>query len=268
MNLKVKNTVNIILITASAFGIYFFVDKPYFADIRAWFNQFISNISVSHILAYLIVGIPLFLAVFWMHGPNRFFDALGLHRSIGKGFLVALIATIPMFLGYPIVFEYHSDITWQDIIIGVVCAGFFEELYFRGFLFGQIYRNTKIGFIPSIFICALLFGSVHLSQSQDPSTLIGIFLMTFAGAFLFAWTYVEWENNLWVPIFLHMLMNLSWSLFSAGDNALGGVYSNVFRFTTIAIVIIGTVVYKLKRGKKLAVNRNTIWMKKKMHQGL
>jgi hypothetical protein len=262
VNQKVKNTVGVILITAIAFGVYFFIDKTYFADIRAWLNTFLHNMSVSHIITYLIVGIPLFLAVFWMHGVSHLFEALGIRRGIAKGFLIALICTIPMFLGYAIVFEFNSGITWQNIIIGAVCAGFFEELYFRGFLFGQIFRNTKIGFIPSIFICALLFGSVHLYQSQDLSTLIGIFLMTFAGAFLFAWTYVEWKNNLWVPIFLHMLMNLSWNLFSAGDNALGGVYSNVFRFATIAIVIIGTVVYKLKRGEKLAVNRNTIWMKK------
>jgi hypothetical protein len=58
-------------------------------------------------------------------------------------------------------------------------------------------------------------------------------------------------------------MNLSWGLFSAGENALGGLYSNVFRIATIALIIILTVVYKRKSNKKFVVNKNTLWMKNK-----
>jgi len=79
---------------------------------------------------------------------------------------------------------------------------------------------------------------------------------------LFAWLYVEWNYNLWVPIFLHMLMNLSWGLFSVSDNAFGGIYSNVFRIATIVLAITLTLFYKKKKRTKLEINKNTIWMKK------
>jgi hypothetical protein len=82
------------------------------------------------------------------------------------------------------------------------------------------------------------------------------------GSLLFAWVYTEWNYNIWAPVFLHMLMNFAWELFSAGDNALGGIYSNVFRVITIALIIFLTIIFKRKQSSKLAVNKPTIWMKK------
>ncbi len=90
---------------------------------------------------------------------------------------------------------------------------------------------------------------------------IGIFLVTFLGGILFAWTYVEWDNNLWVPIFLHKFMNLAWELFDVSDNALGDAYPNVFRTVTIALIIVITIWYKRRNRIPFVVNRGTILMK-------
>ena len=167
-----------------------------------------------------------------------------------------------MLIGYFIIFDYDSSKTWHDVLRGAIIAAFIEELFFRGIFFGQIYRFTEIGFIPSILYGAIIFASFHLYQSQDFLTLIGIFIATFLGAVLFAWAYIEWNNNLWVPIFLHLFMNLFWMLFSAGDNAMGGVYANIFRILTIVLIILLTIVYKKRTGQKLKINRNTLWIKK------
>ncbi|HPR61515.1 MAG TPA: hypothetical protein PLF35_11245, partial [Prolixibacteraceae bacterium] len=67
----------------------------------------------------------------------------------------------------------------------------------------------------------------------------------------FAWLYVEWENNLWVPIFLHIFMNFSWIFFEVGSNALGGVFINIFRAVTIALTILITILYHKKNGLKI-----------------
>jgi hypothetical protein len=56
-------------------------------------------------------------------------------------------------------------------------------------------------------------------------------------------------------------MNLSWMLFEAGDNALGGVWSNVFRVMTIVLVIFFTFRYKFKKGQKWEINKNTLLVK-------
>lgn len=254
-----KKTLKIVIITAISFLIYNFVQETFFTKIGTWINGFIKNKGISHILTYSIVGLPLFLGVFLLQ-KKSFIESLGLNKSIPRGFIFSLICTLPMLIGYAFIFNFNKKITSNDILIGAVSAAFFEELYFRAILFGQIYRYTKLGFIPAVLGGAILFATAHLYQSQELETLIGIFITTFLGAVLFAWAYVEWKNNLWIPIFLHLFMNLFWLLFSAGENALGTFYPNIFRAITISLIIILTIIYKKKKGEKLEVNKNTlIW---------
>ena len=68
------------------------------------------------------------------------------------------------------------------------------------------------------------------------------------------------EFNLWLPIALHLFINLFWDLFAVSGNALGGLNANVFRIATIALVVVGTVIYKIKNAG-LEVNKLTFWMK-------
>ena len=167
-----------------------------------------------------------------------------------------------MYIGFSIVFNFNSEISLNTFLISVVSAGFFEELFFRGFLFGLLFKKTKLGFILSVLFGSIYFGFLHLYQSTELAELLGIFLVTFLGSILFAWVYAEWNFNIWVPIFLHMLMNLSWELFSVSDNAFGGMYSNVFRLLTVAFIIVLTVYYKKKKGKKLEITKKTLWLQK------
>ena len=256
-----KESLKVLFITLVSFLIYFVLDEQFFRDLRQFFWDQTGWLSVSHITVYLIFGIPLFIGTLLIASPTTFFEALGLNKSILKGAGLALLFTLPMFVGYALVFDF-AGFDLDSFILGAVSAGFFEELYFRAFLFGMIYRFTKFGFFPSIIIGAVWFGSVHLYQSQELGMLIGIFLTTFMGAFLFAWLYTEWKFNLWVPIFMHFFMNLSWMLFAVADDAFGNMWGNVFRYSTVAFAIIFTVAYKLRNGQELEINRNTLWMKK------
>jgi len=261
-----NRTLKIFLITVLSFAGYFILDDIFFNDIRKWLNEITGQLGISHIIAYAIFGMPLVLGTILIHKRTKIINSFGLDKSIIKGILFSLISTLPMFVGFAIIFDFNTEITTNKILISVIAAAFFEELYFRGFLFGQLYRFTKIGFIPSVVIGALLFATVHLYQSEELSTLIGIFLVTLLGAILFAWVYIEWNSNIWIPVFLHLFMNLFWELFSISDNALGGMYSNIFRVVTIALIIILTILYKKKKGIKLEINKHTIWMKKNWQQ--
>jgi membrane protease YdiL (CAAX protease family) len=257
-----QQSLKIVLITVIAFGLYYSLQQLYFVEIRTWLESFVGNIGVSHFLTYLIVGVPLFVAVGWIRGGENYFDSLGFGQPFGRGLLLGLLCTSPMFIGYAIVFDFNVEITWTQIFTGAVIAALAEELFFRGILFGQVYRFTALGFVPSILLGALVFALGHLYQSQEFSTLLGVFFTTFLGAIWFAWLYVEWDYNLWVPIFLHLLMNLAWMMFSVADNAFGGSYANIFRIATIALTVGLTIWFKRKNGLGLAVNRHTFWMQK------
>lgn len=261
-----NSTLRIVLITLLSFGLYFIVDENYFRTIRTWFDGHINQLGLSHIIAYITVGIPILLGTILMHRNFKLIEQWGLNRALIKAFTFALLCTLPMFVGYAALYDFNTEFSLNHLLISVIAAAFFEELYFRGFLFGQIFRYTNWGFFPSVIVGAILFGSVHLYQGTEVSQLIGIFLITFLGGILYAWVFVEWNYNLWVPIFLHLLMNLSWGLFSAGENALGGWYANIFRIATISLIIVLTIIYKKRAGESIEINKHTLWMQNKKSQ--
>lgn len=150
------------------------------------------------------------------------------------------------------------DLTAFRLVQASLLAGFMEELLFRGFLFGLLFRFCGWGFIPSSLAGALVFGLGHIYQGASLPESAGVFLVTAMGAVWFAWLYIEWENNLWVPIFLHILMNLSWTLFDMSGNALGGLFANLFRIITIALTIILTLRAAKQRGLKIT-RESLLW---------
>ena len=252
-----------ILVIVTSFVVYYVLQRYFNANLRNWFNELTGQYETSYLLAYLLIGLPLFIGISIIHPFKRIIGSLGLNDSLKTGIGFPLVCTLPMFIGYSIVFPFNNDISGREIILGAVAAAFFEELYYRGIFFGQLFRYSRLGFIPAITIGAIVFAVGHLYQSREISTMIGIFLTTFMGAILFAWVYAEWKYNLWVPVFLHFFMNFFWMLFSAGDNALGGWYANMFRLITIVLVIGLTVLYKLRKGEKFEVNRHTLLFRPK-----
>jgi len=255
--MKLGNTTKNIIIVTVCFSLYLFF-RDYFKPIKTWLDTITNFGLLSYFLTYLIIGIPFFIGTYLINLNKNIWKDLGLNGNIIKPFGYALLFSIPMLFGGFIFFKFNSEINIQNMIAGSIVIGFIEELFFRGFLFGQLFKNTKLGFIPAIFFGALVFAMGHLYQSQDFYELVGIFTVTFMGAILFAWLYVEWNYNLWVPIFLHALMNLSWDLFNMDETALGGLLPNILRGLTITIAIVFTIVYKRKHDMALAITKTSL----------
>lgn len=256
-----SRSLKVILITLISFGVYFFLSNAYFSEWRKLIDLSVNEIGISHLIVYILVGLPIIIGASLINEFKRIPATLGLNRSILKGILFPLLCTLPMFIGFSTGFSFNKGISLDEFLIAAVAAAFFEELFFRSFLFGQLFRYTKLGFIPAVLLGSCLFAVMHLYQSHDLTTLVGVFSTTFMGAVLFAWLFTEWNYNLWIPVFLHFFMNLAWMLFSVSDNAFGNAYANIFRILTIAFAITLTILFKRKRNLPLSVNRNTIWMK-------
>src|SRR5690606_16707509 len=103
---------------------------------------------------------------------SNIFQSLGLSSSFLTGIWTSLLFTMPMFLGGLLFFTFQPPVSVENIIAGTIVAGFMEELYFRGFLFGQLFRKTNLGFVSSILLGALIFAFGHLHQSQNMAELI------------------------------------------------------------------------------------------------
>ncbi|KOS07587.1 hypothetical protein AM493_17240 [Flavobacterium akiainvivens] len=258
--MKNRKELTTLAIVITGFVAYYILFEQ-FAAIKVWLDGYTNQGLTSYIITYFIVGVPVFLATYFLNRKPNVFSSLGLGKNILTGIVAAFVVTLPMFIGGLAVFSLKSEIDIENLLAGTLVAGFFEELYFRGFLFGQVFKNTKLGFIPAIFIGALVFASGHLYQSTNIIEMAGIFAITFFGAIFFAWLYAEWNYNLWMPIFTHAFMNLSWGLFTDNSNALGGWAANIFRVLTIAAAITITLLYKKRKGQKPEINRYTVLLK-------
>jgi membrane protease YdiL (CAAX protease family) len=151
--------------------------------------------------------------------------------------------------------NFNLSLTWSGFLLGCVWAAVSEELIYRGFVFGQLFRFAGWGFLSAGLLNALVFGSAHLYQAGDFGSALGIFAVTALGGLWFAWLYIEWDNNLYMPMAMHFFMNLWWTAFKAGPTAGGGVAANIFRGATIAISIIWTIRMKKKRGESLVITK-------------
>jgi uncharacterized protein len=259
--MKPKETLKIIFVIFLSFTTYYLLFLN-FKTVKVQLDKITQQGLISYILTYLIVGVPIFIGTYLINKSPNIFKSLGLLSNILAALWTSLLFTLPMFIGGILFFKFNQQIDIENLIAGTIVAGFMEELYFRGFLFGQLFRKTNLGFIPSIFFGALIFAFGHLYQSHNITELLGVFMVTFSGAIFFAWLFVEWSYNLWVPILTHTLMNLSWNLFQVDNSALGDIKANIFRGLTILIAIIFTILYKKSRNEKLIINRQTLMLKK------
>lgn len=234
-----------ILIFIIGFLLYYFFDATLFSILQIKISGLTKSNAVGHILAYTITLFPLFATVSILHSNLKgIADKLGLSGNLFVGLLFAFIVTLPSLIGYCVIFNVNAGLSFDTIVINTISSAFFEEIIYRAFLIGQLYRYTRLGFLRSVIVGSTLFGLVHLYQSNDPNELMGIFLITFLGSLFFFWIYAEWKFNLWTAIFLHCLMNLYWLVFDVNDNALGGINSNIFRFGSVFLSIIITIFYK------------------------
>ncbi|WP_439882657.1 lysostaphin resistance A-like protein [Pontibacter sp. MBLB2868] len=213
------------LIRAVSFPMSLLPQNPYLRDI-AW-----KALNYAPIL--LVTGV-----LFWRQLPYL----LGLKHSLVRSFGIALLFTLPMFLSFPFFFEWNGALDGLTVYRGAFTAAVFEELAFRALVFGALYYGCGWRFLPAALPPAIVFGLEHLYQASDATSAALTVLFMFSCALWVTWLYVKWGNNLYLAIFLHLLMNFSWMLFSVSDDALGGLAANMARLATF-IVSVGVTLY-------------------------
>ena len=228
----------------------------------------IFNISTDKIILaslgypFTIIIIVLTLYILYKYNILMTIFELGLREGFIKGLLFGLIAALPMLVSSILLFTLSNNIFSYTTLIMVIIGPFMEELLFRGFLFGQLFNKEDWGFIPSALIGAIFFGIGHLYQGSTTASFIGVFLVTFSGGLWYSWLYAEHNNNLWVPVFLHIFMNMSWTIFeTSSSGAIGTSLTNIFRVVTIVITVVYTIRHSRKYGFK--IHRGNLFVNKK-----
>jgi len=127
-------------------------------------SQLLVYIPVAMLMIMLVEGkyhVPFWRAIGW-NWPTAFWKFVG----IGAGLLFVLNileSRLPMPKDTP--FEHLFDRPLNAYLIALIAVAFaplMEELFFRGFLYPVLARNTGVGW--AIFLSSLPFALLHLPQ--------------------------------------------------------------------------------------------------------
>ena len=141
--------------------------------------------------------------------------------------------------------DFTASAIGLRLVFGALIWPLGEEILFRGYLFGQLVRRGGIDLWVAAITTGLIFGLLHLGQaavqSLPLSGEIGTVALVSIGGIFYAWLFAKWNYNLWVPIGMHLFMNLWWSVFDMADSPLGGWLPNVLRLATVVLAIVFTI---------------------------
>ena len=208
------------------------------------------GIDLSTILMWSTFAIVAVIGVALVVGARagRIIAEFGLNRPVVPACVFALVASLPMLIGYAVMSGGSISIG-SSLIVAALIAPFIEELFFRGWAFRQLCQRAKWGFWPAALFTGLVFGLMHVPfrtllemnlGMDDLSTV----LITGAGGVFFAWLFMAWGWNLWVPILLHAMMNGWWAIFAIAEGAVGGMEASILRGLTIAAAVLLTIFRK------------------------
>lgn len=219
-----------------------------------------SSQNGSFLLFYIQCSLPVAGVLYLIH-KKRWLEAIGLDRGFIQGVTYGCVCILPMLL-YVLVFgKWNHSISLIHLVNATLVAGFFEEVFFRGLLLGQLSRYAKWGFLPTLLIASCIFGLAHISQGSDIPSSVLAGLVTGLGGILFGWIYIETNYNLWCNASLHILMNFTWTGFLNVDNgAIGNTGINIARVLTILLAIGLIVFYKRKKKISYIITLKTLWV--------
>jgi membrane protease YdiL (CAAX protease family) len=256
-----SKNIRFILIFILGFTFYYFFDFFCFKNIQVFSKEVFHSKAISHVIAYSITLIPLVITLKILIPERSIWDLFSLNKPTFKGFTLAFAGTLPMLTGYLFHFKMLTTIDFEALFINTVSSAFFEEIIFRAFLIGIVYRFTRLGFLSSALFGSMLFAQVHLYQSHNITELVEIFVITFLGSIFFAWVYFESGYNLWTAIFLHFFMNLYWEIFSVSENVSGNLYGNIYKVFSIIIMIAVVINFKKKHKIPVEITWKTLFVK-------
>jgi membrane protease YdiL (CAAX protease family) len=178
-------------------------------------------------------------------GPRAAIAELGLSAPAVRGLGIALLASVPMLIVLLLVSKNGMQFVPQTMLSSVLLAAVTEEILFRGYLFRQLYRRAGWRFVPAVLVTGVLFGLAHVGTALRGGAMevLGVAAITTLGGAFFSWLFVRWDDNLWVPVGMHLFMNAWWELFAVSTNALGNWSANGARALAIAGAIFITLRY-------------------------
>lgn len=190
-------------------GLPFVIYPITFHDVDPYIIPLMMNFVLIGILSYF------FMKFFYIQYDFGF-SKKGLVEGVKKFGLLAIGISIITFLSflfglYPLT---YIPTGWKVLIEGVlyyIGLGIVEEFYVRGLLTSVLEHSIKKdGILYSIVITSVLFGLGHIPGMLGmPIYIILLKTIMTIGMGLFLGMLYKVTNNLWIPILMHILIDVS-----------------------------------------------------------
>ncbi len=215
-----KTSIAVVLLTVimtfmemSALPAALFVNIQFY-DVSPIYFVLMANFLLAFVLCWLFRR---FFIKEWCFGLQ--FD--GLWCGLKKYGIPALIVFVPVCAVFCFAWSplENTPTVWRVIVEGLIYyigVGIMEELYLRGLLQNIVekwFGKCKYADLYSIVIASVLFGLGHIfgALGQPIATVICKTVWAAALGVYFGSVYVC-TRNLWVPIILHLIINMSASI--------------------------------------------------------
>jgi membrane protease YdiL (CAAX protease family) len=195
---------------------------------------------------YLVIGLgvaALILLTMALRrvGPLGALEALGIVPISLRPVLASLVALLTMTV-ILLLSNHKGQLPPPVLLVAFGIIGpFAEELVFRGLLFLGLRRWALLPFWLAASLSSVFFGLVHYGQGSTLAIALAAVGVTFLGGILFCWL-TERSGSLWAAFVLHSGINLIWSTFHLGENAVGGLWANIARLAAVAAAIATSLV--------------------------
>jgi hypothetical protein len=193
-------------------------------------------------------------ALLHRRGARGTADELGLARPFRPAVALALLSTLPLLVGLALIARrVDPAFAPAEVFYTALYSSFAEDLLYTGFAVRQLYRRAGWPFWIAVLGVAVTFGLGHVEKGRTLGQMAGLFAFTGAGLATFAWLFVEWGDNLWVPVSMHVLLDFWWALFGAGATAVaGGPIPMALTVASVALAIALTVRRRRRRAATVA----------------
>jgi len=170
-------------------------------------NKYNNNkdVFIINLCFYIFIFIiPIFIYIWKVFGANPF-TYLKLNKNIisgiAKGLLISLFITLIFLIKNR--FSINTNFQKSYIIIGLMFAGLFEEIPFRGFYL-KVFR-IRFGFWKSNLLTSFLFAIIHIERvlNGDIIQIVMLFIIGIWLGYIF-----EKTKSLWAPIIVHSVYNV------------------------------------------------------------
>jgi len=121
----------------------------------------------------LIIGVagPIIYTVWFRQRPLASLG-LGTHR-LGSTILLGLAFAAVQFMVTLWGYKLPAPVDWVPLLLLQITVGFFEAVFFRGFIQGTLERSTGAG--PALLVAAALYALYHVGYGMNPTEMVFLF---------------------------------------------------------------------------------------------